>query len=144
MPCRNPSFLHRSPPFEHPALVTLAELDNGLPTSRHPQEKSITDTKHSQAAPDLSGGKILASAPCPVYGWTGRATACTLAPSLGCSSQSGSTPTQNPNLTCSWPTTHDVAAELWSATSYKALREEAVEVDRYNRSIPPSSPASLS
>jgi len=28
---------------------------------------------------------------------------------------------------------HDVGAELWSATSYKALREEALEVDRFNR-----------
>jgi len=35
---------------------------------------------------------------------------------------------------------HDVAAELWSATSYKALREEALEVDRYNR-LHPSEPA---
>ena len=38
---------------------------------------------------------------------------------------------------------HDVAAELWSATSYKALREEALEVDRYNRlhpSEPPRTP----
>jgi pyruvate dehydrogenase E1 component len=38
---------------------------------------------------------------------------------------------------------HDVAAELWSATSYKALREEALSVDRYNRlhpSEPPRAP----
>ena len=38
---------------------------------------------------------------------------------------------------------HDVAAELWSATSYKALREEALEVDRHNRlhpSEPPRAP----
>ncbi len=38
---------------------------------------------------------------------------------------------------------HDVAAELWSATSYKALREEALEVERYNRlhpSQPPRTP----
>ena len=38
---------------------------------------------------------------------------------------------------------HDVAAELWSATSYKALREEALEVERYNRlhpSEPPRTP----
>ena len=35
---------------------------------------------------------------------------------------------------------HDVAAELWSATSYKALREEALDVERYNR-LHPSEPA---
>ena len=38
---------------------------------------------------------------------------------------------------------HDVAAELWSVTSYKALREEALEVERYNRlhpSEPPRTP----
>ncbi len=38
---------------------------------------------------------------------------------------------------------HDVAAELWSATSYKALREEALEVERHNRlhpSEPPRTP----
>jgi pyruvate dehydrogenase E1 component len=38
---------------------------------------------------------------------------------------------------------HDVAVELWSATSYKALREEALEVERYNRlhpSEPPRAP----
>ena len=36
-----------------------------------------------------------------------------------------------------------MAAELWSATSYKALREEALEVDRHNRlhpSEPPRAP----
>jgi pyruvate dehydrogenase E1 component len=38
---------------------------------------------------------------------------------------------------------HDVAAELWSATSYKALREEALATERYNRlhpSEPPRAP----
>jgi pyruvate dehydrogenase E1 component len=38
---------------------------------------------------------------------------------------------------------HDVAAELWSATSYKALREEALATERYNRlhpSEPPRTP----
>ena len=30
----------------------------------------------------------------------------------------------------------DVAAELWSATSYKALREEALSTDRWNRLHP--------
>ena len=35
---------------------------------------------------------------------------------------------------------HGVAAELWSATSYKALREEALEVDRYNRLHPSGTP----
>ena len=38
---------------------------------------------------------------------------------------------------------HDVAAELWSATSYKALREEALAAERYNRlhpSEPPRTP----
>ncbi|HUB71686.1 MAG TPA: pyruvate dehydrogenase (acetyl-transferring), homodimeric type [Acidimicrobiales bacterium] len=35
---------------------------------------------------------------------------------------------------------HDVAAELWSATSYKALREDALAVERYNR-LHPSVPA---
>jgi len=34
---------------------------------------------------------------------------------------------------------HDVAAELWSATSYKALREEALAAERYNR-LHPSGP----
>ncbi|HKN50394.1 MAG TPA: pyruvate dehydrogenase (acetyl-transferring), homodimeric type, partial [Actinomycetota bacterium] len=31
---------------------------------------------------------------------------------------------------------HDVAAELWSVTSYKALREEALSTDRWNRLHP--------
>jgi pyruvate dehydrogenase E1 component len=31
---------------------------------------------------------------------------------------------------------HDVSAELWSATSYKALREEALETERHNRLHP--------
>ena len=31
---------------------------------------------------------------------------------------------------------HDVAAELWSATSYKALREDALEAERWNRLHP--------
>jgi pyruvate dehydrogenase E1 component len=31
---------------------------------------------------------------------------------------------------------HDVAAELWSATSYKALREDALSVERWNRLHP--------
>ena len=35
---------------------------------------------------------------------------------------------------------HDVAAELWSVTSYKALREEALSVERWNR-LHPSRPA---
>jgi pyruvate dehydrogenase E1 component len=35
---------------------------------------------------------------------------------------------------------HDVAAELWSATSFKALREEALSVERWNR-LHPSQPA---
>jgi pyruvate dehydrogenase E1 component len=38
---------------------------------------------------------------------------------------------------------HDVAAELWSATSYKALREEALATERHNRlhpSDPPRAP----
>ena len=34
---------------------------------------------------------------------------------------------------------HDVAAELWSVTSYKALREDALEVERHNR-LHPSGP----
>jgi pyruvate dehydrogenase E1 component len=34
---------------------------------------------------------------------------------------------------------HDVAAELWSATSYKALREEALDAERWNR-LHPSQP----
>ncbi len=35
---------------------------------------------------------------------------------------------------------HDVAAELWSATSYKALREDALAAERWNR-LHPSRPA---
>jgi len=35
---------------------------------------------------------------------------------------------------------HDVAAELWSATSYKALREEALSVERWNRLHPTETP----
>jgi pyruvate dehydrogenase E1 component len=35
---------------------------------------------------------------------------------------------------------HDVAAELWSATSYKSLREEALETDRWNRLHPGQEP----
>jgi pyruvate dehydrogenase E1 component len=35
---------------------------------------------------------------------------------------------------------HDVAAEVWSATSYKALREDAVAADRLNRLHPNDSP----
>jgi pyruvate dehydrogenase E1 component len=38
---------------------------------------------------------------------------------------------------------HDVAAELWSATSYKALREDALSSERWNRlhpSQPPKTP----
>jgi pyruvate dehydrogenase E1 component len=38
---------------------------------------------------------------------------------------------------------HDVAAELWSATSYKALREDALSVERWNRlhsSLQPRTP----
>jgi len=31
---------------------------------------------------------------------------------------------------------HDVAAECWSVTSYKALREEALEIERWNRLHP--------
>jgi pyruvate dehydrogenase E1 component len=37
---------------------------------------------------------------------------------------------------------YDVAVELWSATSYKALREEALSVERSNR-LHPSSPAEV-
>jgi pyruvate dehydrogenase E1 component len=37
---------------------------------------------------------------------------------------------------------HDVAAELWSATSYKALREDALAVERANR-LHPSRPAEV-
>jgi pyruvate dehydrogenase E1 component len=35
---------------------------------------------------------------------------------------------------------HDVAAELWSATSYKALRDDALSCERWNR-LHPSEPA---
>jgi pyruvate dehydrogenase E1 component len=35
---------------------------------------------------------------------------------------------------------HDVAAELWSATSYKALREEALGTERWNRLHPSQEP----
>jgi pyruvate dehydrogenase E1 component len=35
---------------------------------------------------------------------------------------------------------YDVAAELWSATSYKALREEALSVERLNRLRPTEAP----
>ncbi|MGH9054762.1 MAG: transketolase-like TK C-terminal-containing protein, partial [Acidimicrobiales bacterium] len=35
---------------------------------------------------------------------------------------------------------HDVAAELWSATSYKALREDALTVERWNRLHPSLQP----
>jgi pyruvate dehydrogenase E1 component len=35
---------------------------------------------------------------------------------------------------------HDVAAELWSATSYKALREDALSVERWNRLHPAEAP----
>ncbi|HUF31947.1 MAG TPA: pyruvate dehydrogenase (acetyl-transferring), homodimeric type [Acidimicrobiales bacterium] len=35
---------------------------------------------------------------------------------------------------------HDVGAELWSATSYKSLREDALDADRWNR-LHPSQPA---
>ncbi len=37
---------------------------------------------------------------------------------------------------------HDVAAELWSATSYKALREDALSVERWNRLHPSLQPRS--
>ena len=36
---------------------------------------------------------------------------------------------------------HDVAAEVWSATSYKALRDEALSVERRNRLFPADQPA---
>jgi pyruvate dehydrogenase E1 component len=36
---------------------------------------------------------------------------------------------------------HDVAAELWSATSYKALREDALDIERANRLHPSDPPA---
>jgi pyruvate dehydrogenase E1 component len=35
---------------------------------------------------------------------------------------------------------HDVAVELWSATSYKALREDALSVERWNRLHPAATP----
>ena len=35
---------------------------------------------------------------------------------------------------------HDVAAELWSATSYKALREDALSAERWNRLHPTETP----
>ena len=35
---------------------------------------------------------------------------------------------------------HDVAVELWSATSYKALREDALSVERWNRLHPTETP----
>jgi len=35
---------------------------------------------------------------------------------------------------------HDVAAELWSATSYKALREDALAAERWNRLHPTETP----
>jgi pyruvate dehydrogenase E1 component len=35
---------------------------------------------------------------------------------------------------------HDVAVELWSATSYKALREDALSVERWNRLHPSMQP----
>jgi pyruvate dehydrogenase E1 component len=35
---------------------------------------------------------------------------------------------------------HDVGAELWSATSYKALREDALEAERWNRLHPTDTP----
>jgi pyruvate dehydrogenase E1 component len=35
---------------------------------------------------------------------------------------------------------HDVGAELWSATSYKALREDALSVERWNRLHPTETP----
>ncbi|NBW91261.1 MAG: pyruvate dehydrogenase (acetyl-transferring), homodimeric type, partial [Actinobacteria bacterium] len=34
----------------------------------------------------------------------------------------------------------DVSVELWSATSYKTLREEAIEVERWNRLHPTETP----
>ncbi|MDQ3575453.1 MAG: pyruvate dehydrogenase (acetyl-transferring), homodimeric type, partial [Actinomycetota bacterium] len=37
-------------------------------------------------------------------------------------------------------TDHDVAAECWSVTSYKALREEALETERWNRLHPEEAP----
>jgi pyruvate dehydrogenase E1 component len=35
---------------------------------------------------------------------------------------------------------HDVAADVWSATSYKLLREDALSVERWNRLHPTESP----
>jgi len=35
---------------------------------------------------------------------------------------------------------HDVSAELWSATSYKLLREDALSAERYNRLHPSRQP----
>jgi len=35
---------------------------------------------------------------------------------------------------------HDVAADVWSATSYQQLRAEALEVDRWNRLHPQKRP----
>jgi pyruvate dehydrogenase E1 component len=35
---------------------------------------------------------------------------------------------------------HDVAVDLWSATSYKALREDALDVERWNRLHPTEEP----
>jgi pyruvate dehydrogenase E1 component len=35
---------------------------------------------------------------------------------------------------------HDVAVELWSATSYKAMREDALAVERWNRLHPTEAP----
>lgn len=40
-------------------------------------------------------------------------------------------------------THHDVAADVWSATSYKLLREDALSVERWNR-LHPSEPQSAS
>ncbi|MDQ3107142.1 MAG: pyruvate dehydrogenase (acetyl-transferring), homodimeric type, partial [Actinomycetota bacterium] len=37
---------------------------------------------------------------------------------------------------------HDVAAEIWSATSYKGLREDALAVERWNR-LHPAEPARI-
>jgi pyruvate dehydrogenase E1 component len=37
---------------------------------------------------------------------------------------------------------HDVAAELWSATSYKALREDALTIERWNR-LHPTEPSGV-
>ena len=35
---------------------------------------------------------------------------------------------------------HDVAVDVWSATSYKLLREDALEVERWNRLHPTQTP----